>query len=160
MKSTVVWASATDEWETPDRVFAPLQAEFQCDLDVAATNDNYKIKPFLSPEDDALAVDWRGYYDGPAPICWMNPPYSQIAAFMRKAWGESQKGCTVVCLVPSRTDTRWWHEYVWDVARNAARPWAEIRYIKGRVKFGAAPSGAPFPSVVIIFRPVEVVEWP
>lgn len=78
-------------------------------------------------------------------IVFMNPPYSQVNDWMRKAYGSAQEGATVVCLVPSRTDTEWWHSYAMK---------GEIRFIKGRLKFGDAVNSAPFPSAVIVFRPI------
>jgi phage N-6-adenine-methyltransferase len=136
------------DWETPPEVFDPLHAEFGFTLDVCARVDNAKCARFLSPDDDGLAAEWG------TEVCWMNPPYgSAIRHWMRKAWEASQQGATVVCLVPSRTDTRWWHDY-------AVR--GEIRFIKGRIKFlsggqpathttrqGATP--APFPCALIVF---------
>lgn len=165
MKSDIVFSAASDEWETPAAIFDALDREFTFELDVAATLENCKMRPFLSPLEDALAVDWAGFFDCDppmAPICWMNPPYSKVAAFIAKAWAEARKGCTVVCLIPSRTDTRWWHEYVWDRDRHCPHPYVEIRYHKGRIKFvgASAKNSAPFPSVVVIFWPGEVIEWP
>jgi hypothetical protein len=93
----------------------------------------------------------------PPPICWLNPPYSKCREFIAKAAAEARKGCTVVCLVPSRTDTRWWHEHVWDAEKHQPRPGVEVRFIKGRLKFGGSTNSAPFPSVVIVFRPPQAV---
>lgn len=76
----------------------------------------------------------------------MNPPYSEVDEWMRKAYGAALEGATVVCLIPARTDTKWWHDYVMK---------AEIRFIKGRLKFGDAENSAPFPSAIIVFRPRE-----
>ena len=76
--------------------------------------------------------------------CWMNPPYGrEIIKWMKKAYQESLKGCTVVCLVPSRTDTIWWHDYAMK---------GEITFIKGRLKFGNQSNPAPFPSAVVVFK--------
>ena len=75
---------------------------------------------------------------------FMNPPYSQCQEWMRKAYGSAQEGATVVCLVPSRTDTDWWHRYAMK---------GEIRLLRGRLKFGDATNSAPFPSAVVVFRP-------
>ena len=83
----------------------------------------------------------------------MNPPYSKCRQFIEKAAREASKGATVVALVPSRTDTRWWHEYVWSGSQ--PKPGVEVRFVKGRLKFGEGKNGAPFPSVVVIFRPPQ-----
>ena len=87
---------------------------------------------------DALARRWTG-------VCWMNPPYGRtIGAWMRKAYNASRDGATVVCLIPSRTDTAWWHYYAMK---------GEIRFMRGRLKFGGAKNSAPFPSAIVVFRP-------
>lgn len=81
----------------------------------------------------------------------MNPPYGrEIGLWMRKAYEESLKGCIVVCLVPSRTDTAWWHDYV--------QGKAEVRFVRGRLKFGNAKNSAPFPSAVVIYRPPPTLD--
>ncbi len=130
----------TVEWETPQPFFDALASEFHFTLDVAATADNAKCARFFSREDDGLAQDWA------REVCWMNPPYGREAsAWVAKAYSESQRGATVVCLLPARTDTRWWHDY--------ATKASELRFVKGRLKFGGQKAAAPFPSVVLIFRP-------
>ncbi len=155
MNNALMFSKASDEWSTPQAFYDALHAEFDFVLDVAASSENKKCSLFFgpgSPFEDALVKDWTWLASGGA--CWMNPPYSKCRAFIAKAAAEAQKGCTVVCLVPSRTDTRWFHDHVWDRERNTTRPGVEFRFVKGRLTFGGAPAGAPFPSVVIIFRPV------
>lgn len=126
------------DWETPPELFDPLNEEFHFTLDVCATVQNAKCTRFFTPEEDGLKQKWTG-------VCWMNPPYGrEVKAWMKKAYEESLRGATVVCLVPSRTDTFWWHEY--------AMKADEIRYVRGRVRFIGAESTAPFPSSLIIFR--------
>lgn len=162
MNSALMFSRKTDEWSTPDDFFAELNCEFAFAVDVAATQENRKCEWYFGPDHalamlrDSLAVDWIAQLRLtrlPSMACWMNPPYSQCREFIAKAAREAQRGCTVVCLVPSRTDTRWWHEHVWDAERHRPRPGVEVRFIKGRLKFGGATAGAPFPSVVIVFRP-------
>ena len=156
MNSAVMFSKATDEWRTPQATFEALDAEFGFDLDVAATADNCLVENYIGPDRgrpdrlDALSVGWGKV------VCWMNPPYSQCRAFIAKAAQEARRGATVVALVPSRTDTRWWHEHVWDTEKNQPRPGVEVRFIKGRLKFGDSTNSAPFPSVVIVFRPTQV----
>lgn len=87
----------------------------------------------------------------------MNPPYSRCREFIAKAAHEATKGATVVCLVPSRTDTRWWHDFVWNNLAHRTYPGVEIRFVKGRLKFGDGKNSAPFPSVVIVFRPLTAL---
>lgn len=145
-----LFSSSSEEWATPAAFFAALHAEFGFTLDACATPENAKCERFYSKADNALAQDWTG-------VVFMNPPYGrQIGEWMHKAWVSAARGATVVCLVPSRTDTRWWHEYVEPRAWGAVT--CEVRFIKGRLKFGGAKSGAPFPSAVIIYRPVQITD--
>lgn len=130
-------SSLTDEWATPRYLFDVLDKEFHFDLDVCADESNHKCARFFTKEQDGLAQEWKG-------TCWMNPPYGRmIGAWMRKAYEASRGGAVVVCLIPARTDTRWWSEY--------AMRASELRFISGRVKFGDIGVGAPFPSVIAIF---------
>jgi phage N-6-adenine-methyltransferase len=150
MNSGLMFSKASDEWSTPQAFFDVLNAEFAFDVDAAATRENTKCEEFHSRQTDALLWPWTfGTY-------WLNPPYSRCSAFIAKAAKEARtNGCTVVCLVPSRTDTRWWHEHVWDREKHQPRPGVEVRFIKGRLKFGDGKNSAPFPSVVVVFRPVS-----
>ena len=134
-----MFSSATDDWSTPNDFFEALDREFRFETDVCASAQNAKCRNFFDRETDGLSQTWRG-------TCWMNPPYGrEIGAWMRKAYESSRSnGATVVCLVPARTDTRWWHDY-------AAK--GEIYFVPGRLKFGNAKHGAPFPVAVVTFRP-------
>lgn len=133
----VHFSSKSDTWETPQHVFDGIAScFFGFDLDVCATPKNAKCKKFYTPEDDGLTKPWTGR-------CWMNPPYGRnIGKWMKKAYESGRDGALVVCLVPARTDTHWWHDY-------ALR--GEVRYIRGRIKFVGAKHSAPFPSAVVIF---------
>jgi len=134
----VHYSSDSDEWETPQDLFDELNAEFKFDLDVCALPESAKCKRFFSPADDGLAQKWAG-------VCWMNPPYGQvIGEWMRKAAEAASDGATVVCLVPARVDTAWWWDYCL---------FGEIRFLRGRLKFGGAETSAPFPSAVVVFGP-------
>lgn len=138
MNNALHFSSDTDEWPTPRAFFDALHAEFGFELDVCATPENAKCPRYFTRGDDGLARDWRGR-------CWMNPPYGRgIGAWVRKAYEASLSGALVVCLVPARTDTAWWHDY-------CAK--GEVRFVRGRLKFGDAKHSAPFPSAVVIFRP-------
>ena len=128
---------ATDARETPDDFFARLDAEFHFTFDAAASPENAKCQRFLTPKEDGLSVAWTG------EVVWLNPPYSQLGRWMIKAHQEWQAGATVVCLVPAATDTQWWHTVTLD---------AEIRFIKGRIRFKGTKGNAPFPSALVIFR--------
>jgi len=134
----VMFASEKNDWETPDSLFDELHYEFEFDLDVCATEENAKLSNYLNPEQDALSMDWAG-------TCWLNPPYGrEIHKWMRYAMQQAMMGnCEVVCLIPSRTDTKWF----WDTARHG-----EVRFLKGRLKFKGADNSAPFPSAIVVFR--------
>lgn len=135
-----LFTSRTEEWETPDYVFAPLDKEFAFQVDVCATSDNTKCENFFDKSIDGLKEER-------SPLrCWMNPPYGKsISRWMRKACDESERGALVVCLIPSRTDTRWWHDWVMKAS--------EIRFISGRLNFGNQKQSAPFPSCIVIYYP-------
>lgn len=119
-------------------IFDQLDAEFHFTCDVCALPENAKVpERFFTPEQDGLQQPWTG-------VCWMNSPYGrEIGKWMKKAWEESQKGVTVVCLVPARTDTSWFQTY-------ALR--GEVRFLRGRLKFGDSKNAAPFPSAIVVFR--------
>jgi phage N-6-adenine-methyltransferase len=135
----VHFMSITDKWATPQFLFDALDAELGFTLDPCATAENAKCKKFFTKAEDGLSQDWQ------EEVVFMNPPYGrQIGAWMRKAYKSSRAGTLVVCLVPARTDTGWWHRY-------AMR--GEIRFFKGRLKFGGGQNSASFPSAIVIFRP-------
>ena len=139
-----LYSSATDDWGTPQTLFDELNNEFNFTLDACASAHNFKVNVYFTKEDNALVQDWAG-------IVWMNPPYGRaIGKWMKKAFEESQKGATVVCLVPARTDTAWWHDYAIK---------GEIRFLRGRLKFEqpgfVKNSSAPFPSAIVIFKGVN-----
>ena len=134
----VHFSSATNEWATPQDFFDRCNAEWRFTLDPCSTHENAKCRQHFTPAEDGLAQSWAG------ERVWMNPPYGrEIGKWMRKAHEESRRGALVVCLVPARTDTAWWHDY-------AAK--GEIRFIRGRLKFGGVANSAPFPSALVIFR--------
>jgi phage N-6-adenine-methyltransferase len=139
-----LFSSASDEWATPQATFDALNEEFGFTLDACATADNAKCTRYYTKEQDGLAQDWSG------EIVWMNPPYSAIKAWISKAWQEGHKPrTTVVCLIPARTDTAYWWDYVMTAWPHG------IRFIRGRLKFGDQKNGAPFPSVVVVFGKVQ-----
>lgn len=137
MMNAGLYSSKTPEWATPLPLFRSIEAEEgPFDVDVCANAGNAKVPRFFSVEDDGLAQPWRG-------VCWMNPPYGrEISKWVKKARESAEAGAKVVCLLPARTDTRWWHDHIEGRAR--------VRFLKGRVHFnGTGP--APFPSVVVVF---------
>jgi phage N-6-adenine-methyltransferase len=134
---SIHFSSKSDNWATPQATFDELNREFAFDLDVCADADNAKCSKYFDKQTDGLTQEWSG-------TCWMNPPYGrEIKAWMSKAYHSAKSGATVVCLVPARTDTAWWHDYAMQAR--------EIRYIRGRLKFGNSKNAAPFPSAVVIF---------
>lgn len=142
----VHFSSDSQTWATPQDFFDRLDAEFGFTLDVCALPDSAKCANYFTPETDGLSQSWRG-------VCWTNPPYGrEIGIWMKKAHEESLRGVVVVCLVPARTDTKWWHEY--------AMKAAEIRLVRGRLKFGGATTSAPFPSAVVIFDASKFIGSP
>lgn len=131
-----LFTSTTDMWATPQEFYDKLDAEFSFELDVCAIDSDAKCDKYYSPEEDGLQQVWEG-------TCWMNPPYGRaIGSWVKKAYESSLNGATVVCLLPARTDTKWWHEYCMK---------GEVRFVKGRLKFGDSKNSAPFPSAVVIF---------
>lgn len=139
MVSKALFSSNSDEWSTPSAVYDELDKEFNFNLDPCSSDDNHKCDNYYTIEDDGLSKNWGGYR------VFCNPPYSNISDWVKKAWRESTKDNTlVVLLIPARTDTKYFHEYIYQRS--------EIRFIKGRLKFGDSKNSAPFPSMVVIFR--------
>lgn len=139
MNADVMFSSKTDLWETPKDFFDKLDAEFRFNLDVCALPENAKCAAFYSPDVDGLSQPWYGR-------CWCNPPYGrQVGRWVAKAAQSAAEGATVVMLLPARTDTAWFHDYIYGRA--------EVRFVRGRLKFGGSRNSAPFPSMVVIFRP-------
>lgn len=141
---TVMFTSETDEWATPQALFDLLDREFGFDLDVCATSENAKCERHFTREQDGLSQRWDG-------TAWMNPPYGQnIGDWVAKAASSAQEGATVVTLLPARVDTAWW----WDHCR-----YGEIRFLRGRLRFGGGEFPAPFPSAVVVFGRSPAVKW-
>lgn len=152
MNNALMFSKASDEWTTPQDFYDALNAEFGFGIDVAATEQNTKCGEFYSYVDEdtnALTVEW--HRDNGAH--WCNPPYSKCAAFVEKAARSRMLGVTTVVLVPSRTDTAWFHEFVWEQSAHRPKPGVEVRFVRGRLKFGSQKNSAPFPSMVVVFRP-------
>ena len=137
----VLFSSATDEWATPENFYQELVERFGVfDLDPCCLPESKKGTMGYHPEDDGLSKNWGGSV---RLQVFMNPPYGRcIGEWVKKAYASAQEGSRVVCLLPSRTDTKWWHEYCLK---------GQIFFIKGRLKFGDAVNSAPFPSAVVVF---------
>lgn len=141
---SVHFRSRSDMWTTPQDLFDTLNEEFHFDLDVAALPENAKCARFFTPKDDGLSQKWEG-------TCWMNPPYGRtVGKWIEKARHSAEEnGATVVCLLPARNDTAWWHDHI---ASNIASGTVEARFLQGRLKFGSQENSAPFPSVIVVFH--------
>lgn len=137
MNTTVMFSSKSELWETPKDFFDKIDTEFHFTIDVCAIPENAKCSTYYTPDQDGLKQPWYG-------VVWCNPPYGRnIEKWVKRAF-ESSQCATVVMLLPARTDTKWFHEYI--------LPYAEIRFIRGRLKFGNSSNSAPFPSMIVIFK--------
>ena len=139
MLTSGLFTSTTDEWATPQDFFRTLDEEFHFTLDPCSTDSNAKCKLHYTLKDNGLEQDWGGQ------IVFCNPPYGRVIKdWVRKAWEESRKpDTTVVMLIPARTDTAYFHDYIYHKA-------SDIRFIRGRLHFNEA-GPAPFPSMVVVF---------
>lgn len=139
MNTNVMFSSEREDWTTPQNLFNELNAEFHFTLDAAASPDNAKCERFFTAEQNALCQNWWG------ETVFCNPPYGRKTGdFVKKGYEESKKpGTTVVMLLPSRTDTRWFHDYILGKA--------EVRFLKGRLKFGNSKNSAPFGSLIAVW---------
>lgn len=141
MNTKGIFSSKTILWETPKELFDKLNREYNFTLDVCAIHKNAKCKKYFTPQQNGLKQNWGGH-------CFMNPPYGgEIGKWIEKAYKESRKiNCTVVALLPARTDTRWFHEWIYRMHG------VEVEFLKGRLKFGNSTNSAPFPSMVVVFK--------
>lgn len=136
MNTEVMFSSKTDLWETPHDLFDKLNSVFHFETDVCALPENAKCDLYYTPDIDGLKQDWHG-------VCWCNPPYGgEIGKWVEKA---AKSFATVVMLLPARTDTKWFHDWV--------LPYGKIEFCKGRLKFGGCKNSAPFPSMIVVFSP-------
>lgn len=137
-----LYSSRTEEWPTPQSFFDALDREFNFTLDPCATRANAKCADYFTKHDDGLERDWGRH------VVFCNPPYGRdIIHWAEKCWRASIAGATVVLLVHARTDTRWFHNFVLGKA--------ELRFVRGRLKFGDGTQSAPFPSLVAVYRPLH-----
>lgn len=145
MMNKALFSSNRQDWETPPDFFKKYDDVFRFTLDACATPQNAKCGKYYTKDDDGLTKDWKDHR------VWCNPPYGrEIARWVKKAHDEAEKSnTTVVMLLPARTDTAWFHDYILGQAA--------IEFVRGRIKFVGASSAAPFPSMVVIFG--EGVVW-
>lgn len=143
MNKEAMFSSKTDMWETPQYLFDKLNSNFHFDIDVCATKKNAKCKKFYTKKQDGLSQEWKG-------VCWCNPPYGrEIIKWVRKASDSAKNGATVIMLIPARTDTKWFHDYIYRKEN------VKIKFIRGRLKFGDSKNSAPFPSMLVLFKPCK-----
>lgn len=143
-----MFSSTSDEWATPPALFKMLDMDFgPFDYDVAASNENHLCNKYYTKKENGLIQDWNldGYN------FFMNPPYGRtIGLWVEKAYQESLKGCLVCCLLPARTDTRWFHNFI--------LPYSRFWFLRGRLRFGGAKNCAPFPSMIAVFQKFHFLE--
>lgn len=136
----VMFSSKTDQWATPQHIFDTLNNEFDFTLDPCADENNHKCDKYFTKNENGLLQDWGG------DRVFCNPPYGkEIYKWVEKCYIEGHKENTlVVMLIPARTDTKYFHDFILNRS--------EIRFVKGRIKFGSANNAAPFPSMIVVFR--------
>lgn len=144
MNNEIMFSSKTDEWSTPQDLFDKLNEEFHFDLDVCANESNHKCALYYDRKQDGLKMPWKNH------VVWCNPPYGrEIGKWVKTACCEHfNHGTTIVMLLPARTDTKWFHDYI--LGR------ATIRFLRGRLKFGECKNSAPFPSMLAIYNRLKV----
>lgn len=164
------FSTGKDDWKTPEKIIDYAREQYSpkgFNVDLAASN-NHVCAGWFGPNSelwenvnnnlikqctDSLDIDWSGWRNKDMAF-WLNPPYSRglQAKFVAKAMEQTHKGCRIVMLLPARTDTRLFHDYIWDQPNRCLRPWvAELDFLKGRIVFEGAKNGAPFPSMIVVF---------
>lgn len=139
MNKKALFTSNSDEWETPLELYTRLNKRFKFTLDPCSTKENHLCDKYYTKEENGLCKSWKG------ETAFVNPPYSEIKLWVEKCYKEYEtNGTTVVMLIPSRTDTRYFHDYIYHKA--------EIEFIKGRLHFSNSKNGAPFPSMIVIYE--------
>lgn len=141
-----LFSSVRGDWATPQQLIQALRTEFPFTLDACAAPDTAVADEWFSSANESIGpAVWSG-------VVWVNPPYGRgVDAWIVKAIQEAERGATVVMLLPARTDTAWFHELVIPHA-------AEIRFLRGRLSFDDGKGRAPFPSMLLVFRPAESFE--
>lgn len=147
LKKGVMFSSNKQDWETPRWIFDKYNEQFNFTLDAAASKKNHLCEKYYTEKNSAFNYEWSG------ETVWCNPPYNNIKRWYAKCYGEAQKdGVTVVMLVPAKTDTKYFHEYVWDTDKHKPKEGNEVHFLKGRIRFSNCKDNAPFPSMIVIMR--------
>ena len=147
MLNSAMFSSDSSVWETPSELFEHYNRIFRFDVDLAALWTNRKLPVYIPPALDSLSQPWMKW----GRVGWLNPPYGRgLGAWVKKAHEETKNGFTTVMLLPARTDTSWFHDWIADGR-------ARITFLRGRIKFVGASNGAPFPSMIVVFdaKPVR-----
>lgn len=154
-----LFSSDKSDWETPQTLFNLYHGIHKFDIDVCANNLNYKMKPYWTEKDNALTKSWKGLN------CWMNPPYGRtitpiwISKVFSEIVGTNNLPTLICALLPARTDTKWFHNYIWNEELCVPYNWINrIEFLSGRIKFVGAKHSAPFPSMVVIFNNSKLIE--
>ena len=141
----VLFSSTKEDWATPDDLYEKYNSIYHFDIDLAASQENTKHPVFFSKEQDSLKQDWHKY----GKCGWLNPPYGRrMLLWIKKCYEESLNGFTAVVLLPARTDVKWFHQFIYKKKN------VEVEFLRGRLQFKEAKFKAPFPSMVVIFRPI------
>lgn len=136
MNKQACFTNNSDEWRTPRDLFDRLNSIYHFKLDACASHENALVKDYFTKEDNSLTKDWKS-------VTWCNPPYSMCKEFVKKAYEERLKNNLSVMLIPSRTDTKYFHDYLYN------KPGIRLDFIKGRLKFSESKNSAPFPSLLV-----------
>lgn len=141
MNTELMFSSKREDWETPQDFFDELDKEFSFTLDPCADERNHKCRKYFTKEQDGLTQCWEG------ERVFCNPPYGRgIGSWVKRCYLHGREGNGIaVMLIPARTETKWFHEYIYN------KPNVEVRFLKGRLKFGGSQNSAPFPSMVVVF---------
>jgi phage N-6-adenine-methyltransferase len=156
VNTDLMFSTGKDDWATPPALFTALHQEFGFRLDAAANAINHRCSEWFGPDhpdNSRRNALYSGLSWGDGPV-WINPPYSRglQGKFIERAAREAIEGCRVVMLLPARTDTRAFHDHIWNRVRHEPMSWVrEVRFIKGRLRFVGAPASAPFPSMIVVF---------
>jgi len=144
-----LFSSKKHDWQTPKELFDELRKEFDIQLDACTSGQNPLDSPFfyaLDQDNNGLKLNWQTW-------TFCNPPYIETLDWLHKAWLENiKRNVSSILLLPARTDTKWFHSYVWDQRFHRPIDGVEIRFIKGRLKFGGSENSAPFPSMLVIIN--------
>jgi phage N-6-adenine-methyltransferase len=135
----VMFSSEKQDWATPQKFFDEINRRFHFTLDACADETNHKCEKYFTEEQNGLKQDWG------KNVVFCTPPYNKIVEWVKKCYHESRKGATVVMLIPNRTETRYWEDWIFGIAR--------IEFIPGRLKFGGSKNSAPFGSALVIYYP-------